>query len=141
MRCAAAVLVVSVLEGCIALPIPHDRPYSPVLSGSVIDAQTSKPIAGATLRLEATTLATHLVKTIETDVDGRFSVVITKREFWMPMWLGPGEGTCTATATVSAPGFVAQTKNFSNGLAGASGLGVCHRYTELWPVSLAKGGT
>lgn len=141
MRCAAVVLVVALLEGCIALPIPHNRPYSPVLSGSVIDAQTSKPIAGAALRLEATTHGAHLVKTIETDADGRFSVVITKRELWIPMWLGPGEGTCTATATVSAPGFADQTKVFTNGLAGASGMGVCHRYTESWSVSLAKAGT
>jgi hypothetical protein len=141
MRCAPVVLAVILLEGCIALPIPHDRPYSPILSGSVADAQTSTPIAGATIRLEATTFPPYMVETFETGIDGTFSVVVTKRKFWMPMWLGPAEGACTATATVSAPGYVAQTKKFTNGIEGASGIGVCHRYKESWSVSLSKDRT
>jgi hypothetical protein len=107
----------------------------------VVDAQTSKPIAGAEIRLEGTTFEPYLVNSIETGIDGRFSLVVTKREFWMPMWLGPAEGFCTATATVSAPGYVARTKDFQSGTRGASGIGLCHRYTENWAVLLAKAGT
>jgi hypothetical protein len=114
--------------------------YSPLLSGTVVDAQTSKPIAGAEIRLEGTTYAPHLVNTVETGIDGRFSLVVTKREFWMLMFLGPAEGFCTATATVSVPGYVAQTKDFQSGMRAATG-GLCHRYTETWSVSLAKDGT
>jgi hypothetical protein len=128
------------LAGCIALPIPHDHPYSPGLSGTVVDAETSKPIAGAVVSLEGTTIDPPIVQTAATATDGTFSVLVSKRQLWLPLWFGPAEGFCTATATVSAPGYVSQTKEFRR-FSGASGSGVCGRYREMWSVSLAKSGT
>ena len=140
MRWAVALLSAMFLEGCIALPIPHNHPYSPALSGTVIDAQTSAPIAGAEIRLEGNTLSPPLVATGRSGLDGRFSVVASKRALWFPIWLGPAEGFCAATAIVSAPGYESQKREFSR-FGGASGAGVCSHYEEVWSVSLSRGGT
>jgi hypothetical protein len=140
MRNVAVLLVTIVLAGCIALPFPHQRPYSPALSGTVIDAQTSAPVAGAEVRLEGTTTSPPLVSTAHAGTDGRFSVIASKRALWLPLWFGPAEGFCTATATVSAPGYESQTKEFRR-FWGASGTGVCGHYEEVWSVSLSKSGT
>jgi hypothetical protein len=140
VRCVAVLLVTILLPGCIALPIPHQHPYSPALSGTVIDAETAAPVAGAEVRLEGTTISPPLISTARAGTDGRFSVIASKRALWLPLWFGPAEGFCTATATVSAPGYESQTKEFRR-FWGASGTGVCGDYDEVWSVSLSKGGT
>ena len=140
MRWVIAFLSTALLEGCIALPIPHSHPYSPLLTGTVIDARTSLPIAGAEIRIEGKTHDPPLVATARAGTDGRFSVVASKRALWFPIWLGPAEGFCAATGTVSAPGYESQEKDFSR-FSGASGAGVCSHYEEVWKVSLSKGGT
>lgn len=140
MRRAHVLIVTLLLEGCIALPIPHDHLYSPVISGTVVDAQTSKPIAGATIRLEGTSATPPIIKSIATGPDGTFKAVVSKRETWLRFWFGIAEGFCTATATVSASGYVSQTKEFRR-FWGASGSGVCSRYAESWSVALVESGT
>jgi hypothetical protein len=140
MRCVAVFLITIMLTGCIALPIPHQHPYSPALSGTVIDAQTSAPVVGAEVRLEGTTISPPLVSTVRASSDGRFSVIASRRALWLPLWFGPAEGFCTATATVSAPGYEPQTKDFRR-FWGASGTGVCGDYEETWSVLLSKVGT
>jgi hypothetical protein len=140
MRCVVAVLSAAFLEACIALPIPHAHPYSPALSGTVVDAQTSLPIMGAEIRIESKTHDPPLVAVVRSRNDGRFSVVVSKLRLWFPIWLGPAEGFCAATAIVSAPGYESQKRDFSR-FSGASGAGVCSHYEEVWTVSLSKGGT
>jgi hypothetical protein len=137
MRWAAVFLVPMLLVGCIAFPIPHDHPYSPALSGTVIDSQTKAPIAGAEIRLEGTTSRPPIVATTKSDSDGRFSVLASERVFWLPFWFGFAEGHCTATATVSVAGYEPQTKEYIR-FWSASGVGVCGHYTEVWSISLSR---
>jgi hypothetical protein len=136
MRWAAIFLVSMILAGCIALPVPHDRPYSPALSGIVIDALTKTPIAGAEIHLEGTTSSPPIVASTKSDSNGRFSVLASERALWLPFWFGFAEGHCTATATVSAPGYEPQIKEYIR-FWGASGYGVCGQYPEVWSVSLS----
>src|SRR5690242_19141901 len=89
------------LQACIALPIPHQHPYSPKLSGSVVDAESKQPVAGAVIRMESTNADPPLESITTAGADGSFSVRIAKRAFWWPLWLGPAEGFCVARATVS----------------------------------------
>ncbi len=136
MLWAAIPIVPMLLAGCIALPVPHDHPYSPALSGTVIDSQTKAPIAGAEIRLEGTTSLPPTVATTKSDLSGRFSLLASERALWIPFWFGFAEGHCTATATVSAPGYEPQTKEFIR-FWSASGFGVCSHYQEVWSVALS----
>lgn len=36
--------------GCIVIPVPHVRTHQPTCNGILIDAETKKPISGATIR-------------------------------------------------------------------------------------------
>lgn len=137
VRFAGVIVLASLLQGCIALPIPHQRPYSPNLSGSVSDAQSKQPIAGAVIWLETPSTDPPLEGSMTTGDDGNFSIRLTRRELWWPLFFGPAEGYCVARATVSAPGYVTQSREFRR-FGGASGSGMCGHYAESWAVSLER---
>jgi len=91
-----AVGILAGLQGCIALPIPHDQPYSPELTGTVLDADTKQPIAGAKVHMEGSVVEPPLETEVLTAPDGSFTVRVHKRELWMPLWLGPPRGSASA---------------------------------------------
>ena len=140
MRVITVLAIGLLLQACIALPIPHQHPYSPKLSGSVVDAESKQPVAGAVIRMESTSTHPPLENSTTAGEDGSFSVRITKRALWWALWLGPAEGFCAAHATVSAPGYAPQSKEFRR-FGSASGSGMCAHYAENWAVALEKTGT
>jgi hypothetical protein len=140
MRTAAVVMTASFLGGCIALPIPHDRPYGPALFGTVVDADTVRPVSGATVLLDGETYQPSIEQSAITGNDGTFAVRAFKRVLWWPLWFGPAEGFCVGTATVTAPGYLPQVKSFRR-FSGASGSGVCSGYVETWNVQLVRSDT
>jgi hypothetical protein len=128
---------VVVLQGCIALPIPHNRPYSPRVVGTVVDSETQQPISDALVRLEGRNANPPLIEEVRSAADGTFSVQASKRALWMALWFGPAEGFCAATVVIAAPGYIAETKEFRR-FGAASGKGVCAAYKETWKVLLRK---
>jgi hypothetical protein len=83
------------LTGCIMLPIPHDEWLSPKFSGVVRDAETGAPLAGVKVTLSDYRRSENEIGAIATrsDEKGRFTVVVSRRATWLPIWLGPAEGT------------------------------------------------
>ncbi len=129
----------SILSGCIALPIPHDRPFSPFISGEVRAKSTWQPIPNATVTLLATTLAVKDETSTATDATGKFEAQVTHRKIWMPFFFGPAEGFCTSSVTISAPGYKSETHEFHS-FGAASGKGVCAGAREILNVVLEETG-
>jgi carboxypeptidase family protein len=96
--CAASLAVV--LNGCIALPIAHDRLAAPVVEGRVIDARTSSPIPGAEISVIAD--GTGVKGLVRSDAEGRFRISGVERGEWMVLvLLAPYEGFCGGKYTVA----------------------------------------
>jgi len=97
------------LSGCVALPIPHQRPLTPVVEGVVTDSTTKAPIGGATVTASTAIGSASRPETsveVKTDELGRFSVVVTEKSYWMFLvLLAPFEGFCNGVVTVTKPGY------------------------------------
>jgi hypothetical protein len=98
------------LNGCIFLPIEHNRSISPNIKGIILDSSTDKPIEGAQIRIRSRESGEAFVflndsseeppkeKIFETlnSSDGTFSLdPLTAEVDWYYIWLiGSLEGTC-----------------------------------------------
>ena len=98
LLCAAAANLV--LNGCIALPISHDRLVTPVVEGKVTDARTSSPIPDVAISVISDRTGAKGI--VRSDADGRFRILGTEPGEWMVLvLLAPYEGFCEGKYTVA----------------------------------------
>jgi hypothetical protein len=113
MKSRPVVLVVlliatSLLSGCILLPIPHEQWLSPRFQGTVIDAESARPLGQVKVTLRGYSYAEDEVGAVITrsDANGHYSVLASRRSTWTPIWLGPAEGLQGGTVTFEAEGYL-----------------------------------
>jgi hypothetical protein len=116
--------LVCTLSGCIALPIPHDEALTPLYSGTVTDASTGTLIAGAEVHVSGGLSERQPTATTTTDATGHFQIGISNRAHWFFLYLGPADGICRATLTVTATGYQSFSKQFS-AMGYGGGKGPC----------------
>ena len=100
---------VLLLSGCILLPIPHEQWLSPRYHGVIMDADTGKPLGGVQVTLRGYRYAEEEIGSVvaRSDDTGHYSVVASRRSNWLPIWLGPAEGTQEGTVIFEHDGYVA----------------------------------
>jgi hypothetical protein len=100
-------LAVALLSGCILLPVPHEQWVSPRFHGVVRDADTGKPVAGVQIALRGYHYAEADIGpvVVRSDESGRYSVVASRHSNWLPIWLGPAEGTQQGIVTFELEGY------------------------------------
>ena len=109
---AVAAAVTALLQGCIAVPIPHDRAISPQFYGRVTDAQTGTPLVDASVTAAVSSSVDREDQLerpkvmVRTDEHGLFAVGVVERANWFVVFLGPAEGSCSGFLFVEHPGYV-----------------------------------
>jgi len=121
-------VLTSLLVGCVAVPVPHERQVTPLYFGKVSDADSNVPIKDAKIIIKSIRKnpETNKFQFIEarTDKDGNYKVGITENAIWFILWFGPAEGYCGGTLIFEHKGYQTQeyrTKKFG----GAAVDGVC----------------
>jgi hypothetical protein len=138
MRCVASLCFCVLLQGCIALPIPNNRSLTPQVTGTVLDAQTMRPIEDVLVTLETQRWDPPHSISVQTSDDGTYRAHIQERTFWWVIFLAPAlPKPCTGKATISAPGYREITKEFKS-IGVAASWGPCGRQKEIWNVILNR---
>jgi hypothetical protein len=93
------------LTGC-ALPIPHQRPLSPIFHGEVKDAETGKPIENVDVWVwgRSTGSTGRSTASGRTDASGRYRVGVVEQATWFVILFPlPAEGACSGFAVFTHP--------------------------------------
>lgn len=135
----ALLLSGTVLSSCIMVPVPHDRPVSPVFYGQVRDEATGLPVKGATLRVFAyVNGAEGPTATAQTDESGHFEVgAVERSNSYTVLLLAPAEGQCSGTLVVSHPEYKVRFVEVSE-FRSANVNGVCTGLKVKRDVSLKR---
>ena len=127
MKNISILFVISLLTGCIALPIPHDRPVTPVYAGTVQDSGTNEPISNVLVTVESDytnpKTGNPYNATTRTNADGYYEVGATEHGKWYFITLLPLEGYCSGKVTFTHPGYQAykyNTRRFQSGALNGS---------------------
>lgn len=120
---APLLTVALLLQGCIALPIPHDRAISPMVSGLVRSQASGEPVADATVTITSHTGSAAT----KTDREGRYSVGIYERASWFVLVLAPAEGFCEGALAIEHPAYEPASVKISE-FRGAAVDGKCRGY-------------
>src|SRR6267142_88262 len=139
MRVPAAVLLAMSLSACIALPISHDVPLSPSISGVVRETATGVPVSGATVRIYGRMPGRARSLTVATDNDGKYAMKVSAHARWWVLVFVPYDTFCEATITIGHPAYVTQTRVVGRG-GSASASGPCAGWAEQWNVLLDRAG-
>jgi hypothetical protein len=106
---ARLVFFTTLLSGCIALPVPHERYVTPNVSGVVRYAATQEPVAGATVTISSDGglgNSKPSCAAVLSDAQGKFLVGTTERaKCWYLILLAPFEGFCIGKIAASHPNF------------------------------------
>jgi hypothetical protein len=96
------------LSGCIFLPVPHEEWLSPRFSGTVVDAESDRPLDGVKITLSSYRHAEAEVGAIvgHSDAAGRYSILASRHSIWTPIWLGPAEGIQGGIVRFERDGYV-----------------------------------
>lgn len=133
--------LIAFLTGCVALPIPHDRPVTPAISGTVRDFETGAPIVGARIEVTERPLSSKpdpARASTTSDSDGKFFLRATERATWyVIVFLAPYEGTCSGQFSVTHREY--ETVSFEVGYFDAANFdGVCSSRPEHRDVILRR---
>jgi hypothetical protein len=98
------IIVALTLTACV-LPIPHQRPLSPIFHGNVTDAETGKPIENVDVwAWGRSTGSTGRSASGRTDASGRYRVGAAEQVTWFVILFPlPAEGDCSGFAVFSHP--------------------------------------
>ena len=95
------------LSGC-PLPIPHERPITPVLHGTIFDGSTGKPLSGVLVTLRARSDLEPAVT--KSDDAGRYEIGIFEHASVYLITPPMAEGACGATVTYSRQNYKSVTR-------------------------------
>jgi len=105
--CVLGVVALSLLPGCVLLPIPHDQWLSPRFHGTIIDAQSHLPLKGVKITLQGYGFKEDDVGLVVaySGNNGQYLIVAKRHSDWLPIWLGPAEGPQSGTLLFEFPGY------------------------------------
>lgn len=104
------------LSGCIALPIPHDRPRTPLYTGMVTDISTKTPIESVVVTVvDLNPLRGDTPSQIHTKTDptGHYEAQVTMSSSWFVLLFLPAHGYCQGRLVFSHPEYESVTRETS----------------------------
>jgi hypothetical protein len=141
-RPALLATLVALMSGCIPLPIPNDRAVSPQFHGQVTD-DSGSPVPSASLRVVAHLMGrpaqgdNQFFATAQTDERGFYRVGVTERDSWYVLFVGPAEGFCSGTLTVTHPSYEERSFKVEQ-FRGAAVNGMCNGFEVRRDVVLKR---